>query len=419
MKTLPKTDKRNWEFQAGIHVRCCPHTNWWFLPWHRVYLHYFEQICRDVLQHADFALPYWDWTRYPYLPDPFLEENSPLWNDGRALGGSVAVPLASVSRAEIGKILAAQDMTQIYSGKTNADDQSASSTTGEFEDVPHGAIHTAVGGDMWTKLSPLDPIFWLHHCNVDRIWESWAVLHNWAVPAEKMWADHQLNQFYDPVSRQQVSVQCAQTVNSPLFGAQYDLLETFDGHLPSSPLPTLQVQFGPGEQISVPPETTITLQTPFSGDSAKVAENKTTFALSISQDLDELLDRVVDPRSPGFNRTLPAAFLLLDGVALPRSPTTLLRLFLNVLDPSNSTPMNNPGYVATASFFGNFDHHGEQRTADFSFNISSNVAQLTNAGRRPKGKLIVTLFTVDLLNPGGAKPPEPVVPRKLRIVGLE
>ena len=34
----------------------------------------------------------------------------------------------------------------------------------------HGWIHVTVGGDMagFAK-SPFDPIFWLHHCNVDRL----------------------------------------------------------------------------------------------------------------------------------------------------------------------------------------------------------------------------------------------------------
>lgn len=35
----------------------------------------------------------------------------------------------------------------------------------------HNQVHTWVGGDMGPFSSPNDPVFFLHHCNVDRIWE--------------------------------------------------------------------------------------------------------------------------------------------------------------------------------------------------------------------------------------------------------
>lgn len=37
----------------------------------------------------------------------------------------------------------------------------------------HNDVHVAVGGDMQTAASPKDPLFWLHHCNVDRLWSKW------------------------------------------------------------------------------------------------------------------------------------------------------------------------------------------------------------------------------------------------------
>lgn len=45
---------------------------------------------------------------------------------------------------------------------------------------PHGAIHLALWGDMRTdgvnNSSPNDPLFFMHHSNVDRIWKSWQEL---------------------------------------------------------------------------------------------------------------------------------------------------------------------------------------------------------------------------------------------------
>src|SRR6185503_18384924 len=40
--------------------------------------------------------------------------------------------------------------------------------------TPHGVVHGAVGGNMTGfNFAGLDPIFWLHHCNIDRLWEAW------------------------------------------------------------------------------------------------------------------------------------------------------------------------------------------------------------------------------------------------------
>jgi len=34
-----------------------------------------------------------------------------------------------------------------------------------------------VGGDMSPASSPNDPVFFLNHCNVDRVWEAWMQKH--------------------------------------------------------------------------------------------------------------------------------------------------------------------------------------------------------------------------------------------------
>src|SRR5262249_3890259 len=68
MLALPPTDPRNWYRNAFVHLLDCPHGNWWFLPWHRAYLVWFERICRQLSGDQNFALPYWDWTKNPQVP---------------------------------------------------------------------------------------------------------------------------------------------------------------------------------------------------------------------------------------------------------------------------------------------------------------------------------------------------------------
>jgi tyrosinase len=41
----------------------------------------------------------------------------------------------------------------------------------------HNLVHRWVGGNMLDMSSPNDPVFWLHHCNCDRLWSLWQFQH--------------------------------------------------------------------------------------------------------------------------------------------------------------------------------------------------------------------------------------------------
>jgi hypothetical protein len=43
----------------------------------------------------------------------------------------------------------------------------------EYEQGPHMMFHAIVGGHMETDWSAADPIFWVHHSNIDRHWTMW------------------------------------------------------------------------------------------------------------------------------------------------------------------------------------------------------------------------------------------------------
>jgi hypothetical protein len=45
-----------------------------------------------------------------------------------------------------------------------------------IEGTPHSTPHNMIGGDMATMVSPNDPIFWLHHCFIDKIWHDWQTM---------------------------------------------------------------------------------------------------------------------------------------------------------------------------------------------------------------------------------------------------
>lgn len=41
----------------------------------------------------------------------------------------------------------------------------------------HNRVHVWVDGDMWPMTSPNDPLFFLHHCFVDKLWADWQAEH--------------------------------------------------------------------------------------------------------------------------------------------------------------------------------------------------------------------------------------------------
>ena len=64
-----------------------------------------------------------------------------------------------------------------FGGSKTGFSHSGSGIPGPLEQTPHGDVHVLVGGGggfmSAFDTAALDPIFWLHHCNLDRLWERW------------------------------------------------------------------------------------------------------------------------------------------------------------------------------------------------------------------------------------------------------
>lgn len=69
-------------------------------------------------------------------------------------------------------------------------------TLGTLERTPHNNVHDEVGGFMAAfATAGLDPVFWLHHANIDRLWEVWLgqgdpenlTEERWTNPSEERW----------------------------------------------------------------------------------------------------------------------------------------------------------------------------------------------------------------------------------------
>ncbi|MEU6294135.1 tyrosinase MelC2 [Streptomyces erythrochromogenes] len=172
-----------------------------FLPWHRRFLLEFEEALQKV--DASVALPYWDWTvdrttrSTLWAPDflggtgrardgqvidgPFAYSTG-RWNvdvrvDGRpylrrALGAGVAqLP----TRAEVDSVLA---MPVYDMAPWNSSSNGFRNHLEGWRGVNlHNRVHVWVGGQMSTGVSPNDPVFWMHHAFIDKLWADWQAKH--------------------------------------------------------------------------------------------------------------------------------------------------------------------------------------------------------------------------------------------------
>ena len=68
--------------QADVHGKYCAHRSEHFLPWHRLYLHYFEEAIRAVTGVEEFALPYWNYNNSStsFIPEQFRDPGSTLYH---------------------------------------------------------------------------------------------------------------------------------------------------------------------------------------------------------------------------------------------------------------------------------------------------------------------------------------------------
>lgn len=251
MQRRPIDDPTSWRFQAAIHayVRSrdpyadptdrlpglgdrtrfwnqCQHGSWYFLPWHRMYLGYFEQIIATTVEDlggpAGWSLPYWNYSDDthpdarripPAFRDPTLPDGSPnpLRVTQRASGANSGGIVASPQDVDVTVCLrepvftgSAQGGTSGFGGpQTNF--QHGGGTVGKLEATPHGDIHVAVGGWFPTRgfmslfeTAGLDPLFWLHHANIDRLWNVWlrrSASHS--NPTKTQWLDGPVFELHD------------------------------------------------------------------------------------------------------------------------------------------------------------------------------------------------------------------------------
>ena len=428
-------DPTGWTAQANIHANRCPHSSWYFFPWHRGYLLAFEEICRQASGDSSFALPYWDWTQKQAIPEPFADPGgagnpNPLLNTTRDANANAQIAaLSEIQREFITNILRLPEfdtfggrMIRNQTADTRIDWQIAGrqggrpgGQEGELEGGPHNNVHGAIGGVMGGYTSPLDPIFWLHHCNVDRLWVVWNQCSVGGVKrvntTNPLWLNYAFNfggkaDFVTPDGRPRVfTVRDLQKVN-PL-GYSYGNGGTDAGCPgvadPQQRLAKLDVDWVQrsrsipvNREVRSSAPASFPLPTPAPSPARSVAKGAPRRAASgPSRD-------VSLPASGQIPTRVVAVFT---GIEYPKDTDTVLRVFVNNKGANPSTPSTDPSHVGTISFFGG-DHgagpagaaagnadHGPHKK-DVILDLTRALQAMKAAGRLPVGDLEVQVVPV-------------------------
>jgi tyrosinase len=249
MKKRKSTDPTSWNYQAGMHGfnasssywqnssplpgrrdqttywKQCQHQTFFFLPWHRMYLAYFEQIVSQTIASlggpTNWCLPFWDYSDTtnpnalnipPAFTSPASSTNG-LWVTGRA---SNSIPASYVSLGALDIIpfigVDASGATGGFGGPETVFSHS-NQYNGRLEEQPHNLVHSAIGGAMGDPdTAALDPIFWLHHANIDRLWQVWLNKGQRANPTKTSWLDYTFD-FHDK-NKTAVEMKCSAVVDT-------------------------------------------------------------------------------------------------------------------------------------------------------------------------------------------------------------
>ncbi|GAA2631718.1 tyrosinase family protein [Paractinoplanes durhamensis] len=374
-------DPTGWLYQSSVHSmnlppteppdvwrHQCQHTSWNFLPWHRMYLYWFEEIARSIIEasaeidrgtKSTWALPYWNYDRRGVtntLPPPFRAKflrdgrPNPLFVDernkapGRDLNNGDGMRDGRQGPISVTTARFALPAT-VFAGLGSFGGprtgwhhmfENGIRTSGLLEATPHGSVHTEVGGADGLMsafdTAALDPIFWLHHANIDRLWSVWLAQDQppRANPTEAAWLTME-SHFHDRTGAD--LKQRTEKVLDEVADLGYRYAEVTP---PAGPMEAKPMSSGPAPEH--PAELVGATSEPIT-----LAGRRSTNRFPISPP--------AGPLAATAGSTPSRVVLTVEDMRAGRNPGYSYAVYLNVPDDDDD-PANDTHYVGNVSFFG-------------------------------------------------------------------
>ena len=368
-----------------------------FLPWHRLFVFYFERIVRQVSGRADFTLPYWDYTssdpaKRGVLPRQFILPDDPVFGSlYRPERSSLANSGLPIQQGQPG------DPMDISDAMLKTSYSNANSVQGFCNSISsgiHGRIHVLVGNSLGMGAVPYacrDPLFWVHHSNIDRMWVSWNKSGG-KNPTTATWASKSF--VFADAKGVRVSRKLSSAFNAGNMGYTYDAL-----------IPR------PATTTTLATSSTMTLSGTTSDTStatprlvAQAASSASLGATAVDADLMRMSGTAptailgLDPGHPE-----QRCYVVLKGLHAWVQPEVLYHLYLR---PARAQRLQPDNYVGNINFFdAEFHDHGGGAMAEalgenlYSFDVTSILQRLARNNVRVPDSLLLTFV------PGGRPNP--------------
>lgn len=181
-----------------------------FLPFHNTFIYDLETEL--IKYNSTITLPYWNWTMYSNTPlnDPILKLE--LFGDDYSKREDNCVKSGKFANWTFNNNCFKREYSYNSHNHLTWDiinnslytTTSFTTMTQRLEQL-HAFLHVWVSGDMKTHHSPNDPLFYLHHVFVDKIWNDWRSRLNYYIYGWKNW-DNSTVSFDDIVNGYDLNV---------------------------------------------------------------------------------------------------------------------------------------------------------------------------------------------------------------------
>jgi tyrosinase len=324
----------SWSSEAAIHgtiaggFNFCQHYTDHFFDWHRVYLLNFERIIQKLTGNSKWGLPYWNWNQTPDIHSAFQDSSSVLFL-ARNHNTMTGEPTGAVSTATLDPII----------GDTNF-----FSFSSQLEGWPHGTVHTWTGQTMASGGSPLDPIFWPHHCMIDYCWAKWNLELGNDNTNDPTWVNTNNEHFVD-ADGNPMTMTAGLTTILPLLSYQYE--SSAIGSSPAtaavktkSAYEKLKQRIDKGANIRFDIKRRIPIAERAAVAIAKPISKETKTAAA---DMAAIINS---------NTAQEKIFVTVEFAQLPPTSDFVVRVFINLPSANSSTPQSDPHFAGAFAFFG-------------------------------------------------------------------
>jgi tyrosinase len=426
----------SWASFANIHgsddgFHKCPHGDWYFLPWHRGFLLMYERVVRQLTGNNDFALPYWDWTLDRSLPPAFEDptfngQPNALFESQRDASPADSLPDSAVGQAIINQILTESPFETFGTSRPVNDQgqaqndldpswvQMGGGTKGTLEGTPHDLVHGFVGGLMGDSRSARDPIFMMHHCNLDRIWWMW-VQGGQADSPDPLWTDMVFQDHFFNPDGTSYSPKVSDLLTPEPLGYTY-VPQTQGLVALNAPKPALApAAMAQAEKLkslyTVPNLTAAKAAgiTAFVAANTQAATPAKYLEVPVNVDANALTSVARRPSLPSGFATLslvdarqqylagPRAYAFLRDMDYADHGNTEYRVFINCDYLTAATPTSDRHYVGSFGFFGPpGSHGGHGKKPSIAVDLTQAIGRVYGSATTPPGALRVQIQPVAL-----------------------